>query len=75
MEVSSGQMVKGNNNNKKLIFSYEGEYKDDSKHGYGILTWPDGKSCEGEWKNGKLHGNGKIKEKDGTVVEVRFLNG
>jgi hypothetical protein len=22
---------------------YEGEYKDDKKHGYGVFDWPDGR--------------------------------
>lgn len=29
--------------------SYEGEYKDDKKHGFGVLKWADGKKYEGLW--------------------------
>jgi hypothetical protein len=25
-----------------IIFRYDGEWKDDKKHGYGVLIWPNG---------------------------------
>lgn len=28
---------------------YIGEYKDDLKHGYGVLNWENGKSYKGNW--------------------------
>ena len=30
----------------------------DKKHGYGIYTYPDGKSYKGQWAFGKQHGEG-----------------
>ena len=30
---------------------YEGEFKDDKKHGQRKLTWVDGSVYEGEWKD------------------------
>ena len=41
--------------------SYEGEYKDDKKHGYGIYKWTDGRIYYGWWYKGKQHGLGLYK--------------
>ena len=38
---------------------YEGEYKDDKKHGYGVYKWADGRKYTGYWSRGKQHGLGK----------------
>lgn len=38
---------------------YEGEYKDDKKHGFGIYTWSDGRMYSGYWSKGKQHGLGQ----------------
>jgi hypothetical protein len=35
---------------------YEGEWKDDVKHGYGVKTWANGDRYEGEWRDGTKHG-------------------
>jgi hypothetical protein len=37
---------------------YEGQYKDDKKHGFGVYTWADGRAYEGYWFKGKQHGIG-----------------
>ena len=37
---------------------YEGEYKDDKKHGFGIYTWADKRCYRGWWYKGKQHGLG-----------------
>ena len=37
---------------------YEGEYKEDKKHGYGIYTWADLREYHGWWYRGKQHGLG-----------------
>ena len=39
---------------------YEGEWKDDKKHGQGKVTYSDGAVYEGEWKDGERHGQGKV---------------
>ena len=37
---------------------YEGEYKDDKKHGYGVYIWADLRQYSGWWYKGKQHGLG-----------------
>lgn len=37
---------------------YEGEYRDDKKHGYGVYKWADGRKYSGYWCRGKQHGLG-----------------
>mmetsp|Transcript_35099 Transcript_35099/g.40561 ORF Transcript_35099/g.40561 Transcript_35099/m.40561 type:complete len:97 (+) Transcript_35099:594-884(+) len=53
---------------------YEGEFKDDKRHGFGVFVWPSGKEYRGYWKNGKMHGEGKV-IKDGVVTEGKWKNG
>jgi hypothetical protein len=51
--------------------TYEGEYKEDKRTGYGIYYWTDGRIYRGYWYNGSMHGLGiytssnKNKEKYG----------
>jgi len=33
--------------------SYEGEFINDTKEGYGIYRWADGRIYEGKWLKGK----------------------
>jgi len=40
---------------------YEGEYKEDKKHGFGIYQWADGRVYIGFWCRGKQHGLGTYK--------------
>jgi len=47
---------------------YQGQYKDDKKHGFGQYIWADGRTYEGYWFRGKQHGLGKyIVPKDEKV--------
>ena len=39
--------------------TYEGEYKDDIRNGFGIYKYKDGNRYEGEWKNDQKNGKGK----------------
>ena len=36
--------------------TYEGQYIQDMKEGYGVFKWPDGWKYEGFWKQGKQQG-------------------
>ena len=39
---------------------YDGEWVDDVKEGYGVLTYVNGERYEGYWKNDKAHGKGTL---------------
>ncbi|KAL7490407.1 hypothetical protein ACHAWT_000009 [Skeletonema menzelii] len=48
-----------------LMEVYEGEWKDDKKHGNGTYKWATGTSYyEGEWKGDKRNGKGTYKRSD-----------
>ena len=44
---------------------YEGEWKDDKKHGQGTYTSAEGEKYVGEYKNDKMHGQGTYTFADG----------
>ena len=48
---------------------YNGEYKDELKHGKGTFKWPDGRIYTGEWKNDKMNGEGKMTLSNGQYLE------
>lgn len=39
---------------------YIGEYKDDNKHGKGVLKYPNGDEYDGDWESNEIHGIGII---------------
>ena len=41
-----------------MQISYDGEYKDDKRHGRGKFTYPDGRIYEGGWKDDNFDGYG-----------------
>ena len=53
---------------------YDGEFKDDKKHGQGTHTWANGDKYVGEWKDDKRHGQGTSTYADGSknVGEYRY---
>ena len=51
---------------------YEGEYRDDKKHGQGTYTWADGTRYEGEYRDDKKHGQGTYTWADGTRYEGEY---
>jgi hypothetical protein len=53
---------------------YEGEWKDDQQHGYGVEKWVDESKYEGYYVMGKKHGQGKKGEKLGKFVFLAFFN-
>ena len=46
---------------------YEGYFKGDFRHGYGVMRWADGTVYEGEWENGVQQGKGRLQMPDGTL--------
>ena len=49
--------------------TYEGEWMNGERDGYGIQQWADGSRYEGEWRNGKANGEGKLYHADGDIYE------
>ena len=53
---------------------YEGDYKDNVRHGVGTYTWDDGSIYEGEWKDDERTGFGNLKTENFTYSGL-FKNG
>ena len=77
-----GDFVDGNfDGNGKIYYKYreisyyEGEFKDNKRHGYGKYYYKDKLKYEGEFKNDEYDGKGKIYYKDGSYYEGGFANG
>lgn len=49
--------------------SYDGQWKNDMKYGYGRFVWPNGSWYDGEWKDDLQDGNGKGVLFDGQYFE------
>ena len=47
--------------------TYDGELKDNQRHGYGVWTRPDSTRYAGMWEMNKPHGEGTLFLADGTV--------
>ena len=64
-----GQMKLNEANGSHL---YEGEWENNSYHGHGVLTIPNGPVYEGEFIGGKKHGFGKLVWGDGKIYFGEF---
>ena len=59
---------------------YEGDWKDDRRHGKGTVTYAAveggaAEKYEGDWCEGKMHGYGKYFYADGGVYEGEWVEG
>ena len=54
---------------------YKGQFKDDKREGYGVLSWKDGRVYEGEWKQNLQHGQGRMKDTQGQWKSGRWEDG
>lgn len=68
---SNGQIERADN---RLIETYKGEWKNDKRHGYGIIEDADGFSYIGEWSENMRHGLGVATYPDGTKLEGEWKN-
>ena len=79
--VNGGTLDKDGNRQGEFIFKwtsgnvYEGNYKNNKKHGYGKNTWANGDVYEGNFENGNQHGYGKVTWSSGTVYEGNWEKG
>ena len=53
---------------------YEGDYKDNKKHGFGSYFYANGEKYEGEWFDDLKNGLGKMYFINGDVYRGTFLN-
>ena len=54
---------------------YEGEYKDNMKHGQGTYYYADDEKYIGEWRNGKFEGMGTFTFFDGSNYHGQWKKG
>ena len=54
---------------------YEGNYKDNKKHGKGFMKFPDGSTYDGEWNMDEMEGEGTYTYANGDVYKGQFLAG
>ena len=56
--------------NGKLVSSYEGDERGGKHHGFGIVTFADGRRVETKWWNGRPSGEGVMIYPDGRRVKL-----
>ena len=56
-------------------FTYEGEFKNTIRNGFGTEIYKDGTIYKGEFLNGKKHGKMKIYLKNGAIIDCEFSCG
>ena len=54
---------------------YEGEWRDDKRHGVGRHVYASGGTYEGEWADDQRHGRGIFRFADGNTYEGEFEGG
>ncbi len=55
--------------------TYDGDWQDGKRHGYGTWIRPDGTKYEGEWKDDKPHGDGVLTRPDGRKQIGEWIDG
>ena len=53
----------------KIQSRYEGEFRENLRHGNGMYVLPDGSTYNGQWQNGNMTGRGTFTWPDGSVYE------
>ena len=53
---------------------YSGNFKNDMKHGYGILKLSNGEKHIGSWSNDKKHGFGFFTDKLGNIRNGEWVD-
>lgn len=54
--------------------TYQGQWLNGQRDGYGTQLWPDGSRYEGQWQNDKANGQGRLIHADGDVYEGQWVN-
>ena len=67
---SEGNVVK-----KSAVSYYDGEYKNDLKHGFGEYKWATGNFYKGQYQFDKRHGYGEMFWVDGSEYKGDWVDG
>ena len=54
---------------------YDGDFKNDLRHGVGVLKFPDGQKYEGQFQNNKYHGEGVYTNLQGVAKRYIWRDG
>lgn len=57
------------------VFTYEGDFLNSLRHGFGKEVHKDGKIYEGEYVNGVKHGKMKLTLSNGAVIDCQYSHG
>lgn len=49
--------------------TYQGQWKEGTKHGTGMYVWPSGANYNGDWQQGCMHGYGTFRAADGSMYQ------
>ena len=60
---------------KKIVPRYDGEFKENARHGIGKYYLPDGSTYEGEWRDNLMSGKGIFIWPDGSIYSGQFKDG
>jgi len=55
--------------------TYHGDWIGNTRHGYGVETWPDGSTYEGTWEAGRVHGHAIFRQPNGAKYEGQWKCG
>jgi hypothetical protein len=57
------------------VGKYDGEFKENSRHGIGSYTFADGSVYEGDWRDNVPCGKGIFRWQDGSVYDGHWKDG
>lgn len=58
-----------------VLYTYDGNWKDDEMDGDGSFSWPDGSSYIGAFSKGQIHGYGTYKWPEGSTYTGDWVRG
>lgn len=71
-----GKMFKKSQIDQKRWILYEGDFRNDKRHGYGHIKWSDGSEYKGEFdSNEKRTNKGEMRWHDGSVYIGEWSKG
>ena len=54
---------------------FQGQFKEDRRHGRGTCIYPDGSRYTGEWQAGAVHGEGRFEHANGDTFVGTMASG